>query len=82
MAIDKVKPAYPAIARQARASGSVQVLVTISEEGRVIEATAVNGHALLRGAAEEAARRWRFTPTYLSKVPVKVQGMLTFNFIL
>jgi protein TonB len=81
-AIRKPKPAYPAIARAVRASGPVQVVVTISEEGRVIEAYAASGHPLLRAAAVETARQWAFSPTTLSKVPVKVQGVLTFNFVL
>jgi TonB family protein len=66
----------------ARAAGAVQVQVTISEDGRVIEAAVMNGHPLLRDAALQAARRWTFQPTELSGVPVKVQGILTFNFTL
>lgn len=81
-AIRKEKPVYPQIARSVRAAGLVQVVVTISEEGRVIEAQAINGHPLLRQAAVDAARQWVFTPTTLSKVPVKVQGVLSFNFLL
>src|SRR6266508_1059795 len=37
-AINKIQPPYPPIAKAARASGAVQVQVTISEDGRVIEA--------------------------------------------
>jgi protein TonB len=81
-AIKRVNPAYPPIAKAARASGAVQVQVTISEEGRVIDAQVVSGHPLLRDAALQAARGWVFKPTELSGVPVKVQGVLTFNFTL
>jgi protein TonB len=81
-AINKVQPPYPPIAKAARASGAVQVQVTIDEGGRVIEAAVMNGHPLLRDAALQAARRWTFQPTELSGVPVKVQGILTFNFTL
>jgi TonB family protein len=81
-AIKKVQPPYPPIAKAARASGAVQVQVTISETGEVIEASVVSGHPLLRDAALQAARRWMFQPTELSAVPVKVQGILTFNFTL
>ncbi|MGE0883633.1 MAG: TonB family protein [Blastocatellales bacterium] len=81
-AIKRQKPVYPAIAKSVRASGMVQVLVTISEEGRVTEANAISGHPMLRPAAVEAARQWVFTPTLLSNVPVKVQGVLSFNFLL
>lgn len=81
-AIAKVQPQYPPIAKAARASGSVQVQVLISEEGRVIDAQVLSGHPLLREAAMQAARQWKFTPTELTGVPVKVQGVLTFNFTL
>jgi protein TonB len=81
-AIKKVQPPYPPIAKAARAAGAVQVQVTISEEGRVIGADVVSGHPLLREAALQAARQWVFKPTELSGVPVKVQGILTFNFTL
>jgi protein TonB len=81
-AINKVQPPYPPIAKAARAAGAVQVQVTIDEGGRVIEAAVMNGHPLLRDAALQAAKRWTFQPTELSGVPVKVQGILTFNFTL
>lgn len=81
-AIKKPAPAYPPIAKAARAAGAVQVQVTISEDGRVIDAQVVSGHPLLRDAAVQAARQWVFKPTELSGVPVKVQGILTFNFTL
>lgn len=81
-ALRRVQPQYPPIAKAARAAGAVQVQVTISEEGRVIEAQVVSGHPLLRDAAVQAARQWLFKPTELSGVPVKVQGVLTFNFTL
>lgn len=81
-ALNKVQPAYPAIAKAARAAGAVQVQVTISEAGQVMEAVVVSGHPLLRDAALQAAKQWKFRPTELSGVPVKVQGVLTFNFTL
>jgi protein TonB len=81
-AVRKVQPPYPPIAKAARAQGAVRIQVTISEEGRVIEAAALDGHPLLREAALQAARQWVFNPTNLSGVPVKVQGVLTFNFTL
>jgi TonB family protein len=81
-AIKKVQPPYPPTARAARASGAVQVQITISEIGAVIEANAITGHPLLRSAAIDAARQWVFAPTELSGTPVKVQGVLTFYFTL
>lgn len=80
-AISKPQPAYPPIAKAANASGTVVVQVLIDEDGKVTEAHAVSGHPLLRKAAEEAARNARFSPTQLSGQPVKVTGVITYNFV-
>lgn len=74
------KPNYSAAARAVGAVGGVRVQVTIDESGRVISASAIDGHPLLRGDAERAARGARFSPTKLSDVPVKVTGIITYNF--
>lgn len=73
-------PSYPEAARNARAYGRVSVEVTIDEQGRVVAARAVSGHALLHGVAAAAARRARFAPTKLSGQPVKVTGIINYNF--
>jgi len=80
-ALSLPKPAYPPIAKQAHASGTVVVQVTISESGSVLSATAVSGHPLLRAAAVAAARSARFSPTKLSGQPVKVTGIIQYNFV-
>jgi protein TonB len=80
-AISLPKPAYPAIARQAHASGTVVVQVVIDENGGVISAHAVSGHPLLQAVAVAAARGARFSPTKLSGQPVKVTGVITYNFV-
>jgi TonB family protein len=79
-AITKVRPRYPASAKKMNALGTVEVQVTISEGGRVIEATAISGHIALRRAAVAAARKWVFRPTLLRGEPVQVQSTLTFVF--
>lgn len=80
-AISLPKPPYPAIAKAARASGTVTVQVTIDETGKVISARAVGGHPLLQQAAVQAAYGARFAPTQLSGQPVKVTGVITYNFV-
>ena len=80
-AISLPKPSYPPIARQAHASGTVVVQVTIDENGSVISAHAVSGHPLLQAVAVAAARGARFSPTKLSGQPVKVTGVITYNFV-
>ena len=70
------------MARQIRAQGSVNVQILVDEQGKVVSAQAVSGHPLLTSAAKEAALRARFTPTLLNGQPVKVQGVITYNFVL
>ncbi|CAN5365221.1 hypothetical protein BH10ACI1_BH10ACI1_11850 [soil metagenome] len=76
-----VTPQYPSAARAVRASGQVSVQVTIDESGNVISASATSGHTLLRSAAESAARASKFNPTLLSGQPVKVTGVIIYNFV-
>jgi protein TonB len=56
----------------------VQVLV--DENGNVVSAHAVSGHPLLQAACVAAARNAKFSPTKLSGQPVKVSGVVTYNF--
>ena len=82
LAIDLVKPQYPAAARAVRASGTVTVKVSLDEEGNVVSAEAISGHPLLRAGSVNAALLSKFKPTLLSGQPVKVEGILVYNFIL
>ena len=80
-AISLPKPAYPPIARAAHAAGTVVVQVLIDENGNVVSAKAVSGHPLLQAVAVSAARQARFSPTKLSGQPVKVTGVIQYNFV-
>jgi len=80
-AVRLVQPPYPAIARSAHASGQVKVQITIDENGNVVSASPISGHPLLQGAAVAAARASKFTPTKLSGMPVKVTGVIIYNFV-
>lgn len=74
-------PAYPPIARAAHAAGTVVVQVLIDEEGNVVSAKAVSGHPLLQAASVAAAREAKFSPTRLEGEPVKVTGVIQYNFV-
>jgi len=80
-AVHLVQPPYPPIARSAHASGQVVVQVLIDENGNVVAAHATSGHPLLQAAATNAARASKFTPTKLSGQPVKVNGVIIYNFV-
>ena len=76
-----VQPPYPPAAKAVHASGTVNVQVLIDESGNVVSASATSGNPLLRAAAVQAARSSKFTPTQLSGQPVKVSGIIVYNFV-
>jgi tetratricopeptide (TPR) repeat protein len=80
-AISLPKPLYPDEARASRVAGEVVVQVVIDESGKVIRACAVHGPPLLMRASEVAAYHAVFSPTRLNGQPVKVTGVVTYNFV-
>ena len=81
-AVSLPQPAYPRIAKATRAAGPVAVEVLVDESGEVISAKAASGHPLLQQSAVAAALRAKFSPTFLSGRPVKVSGLVTYDFAL
>jgi hypothetical protein len=61
-------------------TGTVTVQILADEDGKIIKAEAVSGPERLRQAAVEAAYKARLSPTRLSGQPVKVSGVLVYNF--
>jgi TonB family protein len=76
------KPAYPPMAKQIHLQGQVNVQVLVDEQGRVVSAKVVSGHPLFLAEAQRAALQARFSPTKLGDQPVKVSGIITYNFVL
>jgi len=81
-AISLPKPRYPPLAIQIHLQGVVNVQVLIDEAGRVVSAKAVSGHPVLVAEAVRAATQARFSPTILGDQPVKVSGVISYNFTL
>ncbi len=74
------KPDYPAEASSAGIEGVVVISITIDEQGNVVEAHLVSGPKPLQQGALNAAQLAKFPPTLLAGEPVKVSGVLVFNF--
>lgn len=81
-AVSLPKPPYPEMAKQLKIQGVVSVQVLVDETGRVVSAKAVSGNAFLVREAQKAALQARFAPTLLGDQPVKVSGVITYNFVL
>jgi TonB family protein len=78
----RVLPRYPPSARQIGMAGMVRVYVVIDENGKVIGVPKSDGPAILRTAAESAARQWIFAPSLSAGQPVRISGYIDFNFTL
>lgn len=79
-ATHKVNPSYPAFAKTAHVTGIVRVDIVIDENGSVVSAQSSTGPSVLRQAAIDASRRWKFRPTIKDGLPVSAVGFLNFNF--
>jgi len=76
----RVEPNYPQAARAAHITGTVTVELGINEQGNVVSARATSGPGMLAGAAESAARGFKFKPITLDGVPVKSNRTVLFHF--
>ncbi|HEY0406497.1 MAG TPA: energy transducer TonB [Pyrinomonadaceae bacterium] len=81
-ATQKISPSYPQNAKSARVTGIVTVYVEVDPKGAVSTVQSTSGPMLLRQAAMDAARRWKFRPTLVDGQAVRVVGFINFNFTL
>jgi protein TonB len=73
VAISRVAPQYPQIARKWKIAGTVMVVAQVDSQGRVSKATAVSGPDMLRQSAVDAVMQWRFKPAVLKGVNVSAE---------
>lgn len=79
LAVERMEPSYPVMAKVARVSGTVRVEIVVDAEGRVASGKVLFGHPLLDRAALDAAHKWRFDMTGRSQ-GARLSGVLTFSF--
>jgi TonB family protein len=80
-ALHLVQPPYPVLAIGAHVGGTVVVEIIINESGDVVSARAIAGHQLLQADSIAAARAAKFSPTKVCGEPVRVSGVIHFNFV-
>jgi len=73
-------PVYPQIALEQNIQGDVVIQAVIDKTGRVTEAHVISGPLMLRQAALDSVRRWKYQPSVLNGEPVSVQMTVTLNF--
>src|SRR5450432_4270291 len=67
----KVSPEYPAIAKQLKIEGAVELEALVTESGTVEKVTIVSGNPVLTRPASDAVKRWKFAPFTSDGKPVK-----------
>lgn len=78
--LSSVAPVYPPLARQSGVEGEVTIQATIGLSGNVTSMKVISGPALLRDAAMNALRKWRYTPAKLDNKPISSQYVVTIRF--
>lgn len=73
MLISKVAPIYPPIAKAAHISGKVVLRAVISKAGRIEDLRVVSGPDLLKQAALDAVKQWRYKPYLLNGEEIGVE---------
>jgi TonB family protein len=76
------KPSYPTLASLTRTQGNVVMQAVISKNGTVEHLHVIKGHRLLRGAAKNAVKTWRYRPYKIGGVPVEVATIVSVDFSL
>jgi periplasmic protein TonB len=78
--ISSLPPVYPPTARTMGVEGNVVVSASIGPTGAVVAAKVISGPAMLRQAALDAVRRWKYQPATLNGQAVPVDISVTVQF--
>lgn len=80
--VQRTTPSYPPLAKAAHVSGTVVIQATISKNGGVGNLRVISGPAMLRQAAMDSVKNWRFRPYLLDGEPVEADTQVNVTFAL
>ena len=80
MLIQKTAPVYPMAAKMTHLSGTVVLQAIIAKDGKIRDLHAVSGPDILRQAALDAVKNWRYRPYMLNNEPVEVETSINVVF--
>jgi periplasmic protein TonB len=78
--ISSILPVYPSIAQQAGVEGNVVVETVVDKAGHIASMKVVSGPFMLRQAALDSLRQWKYEPSTLNGQPVSVKMIVTIQF--
>jgi len=76
----KSQPEYPAMARQLKIEGTVELDAIVTETGSVEEVNIVSGNPILTKPAAEAVKKWKFSPFLQDGKPVRASAPVVIVF--
>jgi protein TonB len=76
----KSLPEYPAVAKQLKLEGTVEVEAVVAEDGSVEQVNIVSGNPVLTKAAVAAVKKWKFNPIKADGKPTKALAPLSLSF--
>jgi protein TonB len=78
--IKSVPPVYPQMAKSQHVSGNVQIDALIDADGNVSAMKVLSGPALLREAALQSLKQWKYQPAELDGKPTSMHLTITLQF--
>ena len=78
--ISSAMPVYPSLARQAGVEGNVLIDTVVDKTGNVTSMKVISGPLMLRQAALDALRQWKYQPGTLNGEPVAVEIAVSIQF--
>jgi len=78
--IKSVQPVYPVMAKSQHVSGNVQIDALVDADGNVSAMKVLSGPALLREAALQSLKQWKYQPAELDGKPTTMHLTVTVQF--
>jgi periplasmic protein TonB len=79
-ATTKVQPDYPAMAKQLKIEGAVELEAVVAENGTVEKVNILSGNPVLTRPAVDAVKKWKFAPFTADGKVVKALVPISMSF--
>jgi TonB family protein len=76
----KIPPEYPAIAKQLKIEGAVELEALVTESGAVEKVNIVSGNPVLTRPASDAVKKWKYAPFTADGKAVKALVPVSLSF--
>jgi protein TonB len=76
----KVQPDYPAMAKQLKIQGTVELEALVTETGTVANVEIVSGNPLLTAPSVQAVKRWKFKPFMEDGKAIRVLAPISLDY--